>query len=278
MIIFNEYHYFLDILEKNDASKIGIKRLITDLAKYYYDECKHLSSKEYCEKVLQRMDQFNLPAKRYIEYNFANYALAQCSKMKSGKISHDFYVTSKIIITNPEMEIIHRASTEREQKLLFTLYVLSKNRDDPNGWVNYSLKDIFEYANISITNAEKYELLRKLYSDGFIDINHKVGKNGFKVMLVDGDPEIIIDQFHDFGRQYIISYKEGWTMCRNCGSLLKIKTKTGRPLQYCKSCASEIKNIQSKKSVYRIRNNIENVGKNSSPENVSTTRKTGNII
>lgn len=254
MIIFNEYHYFLDILERNDASKIGIKRLITYLAKYYYDECKHLSGREYRDKVLKRMKDFHLPVERYTEYNFANYTLAQCSKMKSGKISHNFHVINEIIITKPEMEIIRKASSERAQKLLFTLYVLSKNRENPTGWVNYCLKDIFEYANISITNNEKYALLRELYSDGLIKINHKIGKSGYKVTLVDGDPEIVIDQFHDFGRQYIVSYKDDWTMCRNCGSLLKIKAKTGRPLQYCKKCADEVRKAQQREAMKQLRN------------------------
>ena len=259
MIIFDEQKYISDMIANKKVDKMGIKKLIGYIARYYYNMHKEYSKKQLVDAVKQQLKSFQLPANYYMEYKYDNYIKTLCGKIIKGKVPNTLKVTKEIILTKPEIEIIKSAPSEKAAKLLFTFYILAKNRDEPNGWVNYKISDVFEYADVSASRQEKYEILGSLYHLGLIELNRMMGKSGYKVKLEDGDPEIAITNFRHFGRQYIALFKDGWTMCRECEKLIKTKSHIGRPLMYCRRCAEEIKRKQSKESVYRLRNNV---GKN----------------
>ena len=265
MIVFDEYAYIENILMEKKADKIGVKRLIMLTAKYYYHDEPDITTRRLNQKVMQTMAGLGLSPAVYQEYKYANFIKSTCSKIVNGKMPGELKIIKSIALTKPEIELVQSAPSEKARKLLFTLYVLAKNKVKPTGWVNYRIQDIFSYANLNVSRKERYELLGILYHAGLMELNKVIGKSGYKVELLDGEPEIEITDMKDFGKQYIAAYKEGWGLCRNCGKLIRIKSKTGRPLQYCKACAFSIKNEQSKKSVYKLRESGKIVGKNSCP-------------
>ena len=244
MIIFDEYSFIVKILRENHVEKMGVKRLITYIARYYYAENRGLSGGKLCQMVAARMAEFKFTPDYYQEHKYNNFIKSQCLKIVKGKIPSELNVAREVVITKPEMDAVHSAPSENARKLLFTLYVLAKIRVNHTGWINYGIKDIFECADVSVSNQEKYYLLNDLYVAGLIELNHSVKKNGYKVELIDGEPEMIVSDFQHFGRQYIAAYKEGWTLCLSCGKLIKDTVGRGRPTKYCRTCAAEIKKIQ----------------------------------
>lgn len=265
MIIFDEYAYIDNMIKEKQADKIGLKRLITLVAKYYYHNEREITTRRLNQKVMQQMIDFELPLGIYQEYRYAGFIKSTCSKIVNGRMSGELKIIKKIILTKPEMERVQSLESEKARKLLFTLYVLAKNRINPTGWVNFRIQDIFRYANINVSKKERYELLGILYHAGLMELNKVIGKSGYKVELLDGDPEIEITEMKDFGKQYIAAYKEGWGMCRNCGRLIRIKSKTGRPLLYCKACADTVRKDKQKEAMKKLRESRKNGEKNSLP-------------
>ena len=260
MIIFDEKKYVEDILRSNNAGKMGIKTLITYIAKYYYEAYINLTNKQYVRKILDRMNEFEIDPHYYQEYQYAGFTKSLCNKLRKGKIPRELFVVKEVAISRGEMNLVRSAPSQKAQKLLFTLYVLSKTRRNPNGWVNYEIRDIFKLANINVSTQEKYKLFNQLAKYKLIGLSHVSKKSAFKVELIEGPPEIIISEFNNIGNQYVITYNDDWIMCRECGRLVKVKNKIGRPLMYCKQCAKMKKYTQSVESVYNSR---QIVGKNS---------------
>ena len=265
MIVFDEYAYIENILIEKKADKIGVKRLIMLTAKYYYHDEPDITTRRLNQKVMQTMAGLGLSPAVYQEYKYANFIKSTCSKIVNGKMPGELKIIKSIALTKPEMERVQSAPSEKARKLLFTLYVLAKNKVKPTGWVNYRIQDIFSYANLNVSRKERYELLGILYHAGLMELNKVIGKSGYKVELLNGEPEIELTDMKDFGKQYIAAYKEGWGLCRNCGKLIRIKSKTGRPLQYCTTCANKIRKDQQKEAMKKLRELQKNGEKNSCP-------------
>lgn len=260
MIIFNERKYIEDkiLKEYKKPEKMGMKRLIRYLASYYFDEYAPKGAKEYSQKILDEMNAFNFYKFEYREFEYINYIKTICQKYRNGNLSPKLIENTEINITKKEIEIVQKARTEKEQKVLFTFYVLAKVINSPTGWVNRSISDIFRYANVSGTNKEKHEIIHALYVQGLLELSNSLKVYGYKVELQDdiSDVAISITVFDKFGNQYLDKYKDGWKMCENCGKMIKIKAPNQK---YCKKCGEVIqrdKIIAWKK---------ENSGKSSEP-------------
>ena len=253
MIIFDEYAYIDNIIAEKNAEKISIKRLIVLMAKYYYHDEPEITTRKLNQKVMQTMADFDFSPAVYQEYKYASFIKSTCSKIVNGKMSGDLKIIKKITLTKPEMERVQSVESEKARKLLFTLYILAKNKIKPTGWVNYRVQDIFSYANLNVPRKERYELFGILYHAGLMELNKVIGKSGYKVELLNGEPEIEIAEMKDFGKQYIAAYKEGWMICRNCGRLFKKKSKNDFSSKYCKKCGVEVNRENTKTNMQIIR-------------------------
>lgn len=245
MILFNEREYVANIIETRDKPKrMGIKRLIRYLALYYYEDYKDKSIREYTDRIKQEMKLMHLYIWEYREFEYANYIKSICTKYKRGVLSPKMIECNEIAITEKEIEIIKSAQTEKEQKVLFTLYALAKVIPTPTGWVNRSISDIFQYANVNGTKKDKHNIIHSLYQQGLIELSNSLRIYGYKVDLQDDDRiAMTLTNFKNIGNQYLSQYKDGWKMCQECGRMIKIKAPNQK---YCKKCSEIIQKQQIK--------------------------------
>lgn len=242
MIIINEYDYVQQILETKVIPKgVSNKRVLLYIAKNYYNPL--YSVEEMKTLVFKKMSEFNLDSKLYQEYKYDSYVKKICEKLLTKELSSEFRKVKSVNLYQSELDIINNGETDKERKLLFTLFILAKVNGTNSGWVNNEIKDIFQLANITATIKERALLLHKLYKAELIGQNRKNDKLGYKVELGKDDEPIVlvIDSFENIGNQYIANFKPGWKMCKCCGKLFKIKSNEGRPPKYCKQCAYKIK-------------------------------------
>jgi len=240
MIIFNEHEYVSNIVATHEKPpKMGIKRLIRYLIMFRIDENRDSRPCDFAKSIMEELDEFHFNPLVYRRFEYAGYIKSLCRKYLKGELSANMLNCEKIDITRKEIDIVKSANTEKEQRVLFTLFALSKVVTKQSGWVNYSMNDIFAYANVNCSKKEKHEIINSLYSQGLIELSNSLKVYGYKVELQDDidDVAITITEFEDFGKQYVDSFVDGWMMCKRCRRL--IRRRNNRQM-YCKKCANEI--------------------------------------
>lgn len=257
MIIINEYDYVKQILESKVIPKgVSNKRVLLYIAKYYFN--LEYSVKEMVDLVFFKMKEFKIPVEIYQEYKYVAYVRGVCEKLLTKELSSDFRKVESVNLYQSELDIINRGETDKEKKVLFTLFVLAKVNGTNSGWVNNEIKDVFQLANVTATTKERALLLHKLYKVELIGQSRKNDKLGYKVELGDNDEPVVlvVNSFENIGNQYIANFKDGWKMCECCGKLFKIKSIIGNPQKYCKICAKEINREKSKENISKKRKNV----------------------
>lgn len=254
MIIINEYDYVKQILESKVIPKgVSNKRVLLYIAKYYFNP--NCSVKEMQGLIFEKMKEFKLNPEVYQEYKYASYVKGLCEKLLSNEISREFRKVESVYLCQSELDIINKGETDKEKKLLFTLFVLAKINGTNSGWVNNEIKDIFQLANITATIKDRALLLHKVYKAGLIGQSFRNDKLGYKVDLgKDNEPVVlVVDSFENIGNQYIANFKDGWKMCECCGKLFKVKSKKDFSSKYCKQCAINIEteNHRNRQEKYR---------------------------
>ena len=237
MIIINEYEYAKQILETKVIPKnVSNKRVLLYIAKYYYKP--EYSVNEMKQIVFNKMSEFNLSIEQYQEYKYDTYVKNICEKLLNGELSSDFRKVESVNIYQSELDIINQCETDKEKKLLFTLFVLAKVNGNNSGWVNNEIKDIFQLANITATIKERGAMIYKLYKAGLVGQSQKIDNLSLKVELGQSDELVVltINSFENIGNQYIANFKKGWKICEHCGKLFKIK---GTNSKFCKICSKE---------------------------------------
>lgn len=262
MIIINEYEYVKQILENKAIPKgVSNKRILLYIAKYYFNP--FLTVNEMTELAFQKMNEFNLPLEVYQEYKYVAYVKGICEKLRSKELSVDFRKVESVNIYRSELDIINRGESDKERKLLFTLFVLAKTNGTNSGWVNNDLKDIFQLANITATIKERAAMVYKLYHAGLLGQSNKIDNLSLKVELGRDDEPVVlvIKSFENIGNQYIANFKPGWKMCEgilktgeHCKKLIKIKSKYDNSTKYCKACSKHMHVIQQTQYRGRLKN------------------------
>lgn len=252
-MIINEYEYVKSIMDRNEKPKdISIKKLISYIARYYYADHKDDKISDYKEFVFSKLNDFNLDSSYYRESIYDNYVRLICRKILKGQVNNTLCNPKEIQISLKEFETIKSVPSERHQKLLFTMYILAKTRPNSNGWVNYSLKEIFQCANINIKRDDKILMINDLKEWGYITTSLSYKRTGFKVEYYEVNEENplekIITNFSNIGNQYIVMIRDGWKMCECCGRVIKIK---GNATKYCNKCATKIQYQQINEYHYR---------------------------
>lgn len=239
MIVIDEYNYVKKILEEHIIPKnMSIKKIMLYIAKYYYSD--NLSLNEYIRMIYDKILDFNLP-QIYQAYKYEDYLKTICKKILNGEIPTSLRKIDSISLFKSEYENISRCISDRQRKLLFTLYILAKI-NNCNGWVNYESKDIFTLANITTTTKERSLLIYEMYQQGLLEQTHKNDVIGYKVELGNDTEEIIltINSFENLGNQFLAFYKDNWKMCELCGRMIKKKAPN---IKYCKPCSQQ-KNLE----------------------------------
>lgn len=266
MVIFNEKKYVQEIIEKHDKEKrINLNKLIKYIVRYYYEEYKDASIKDYVRKVLDVVNTFNYDEVYYREFMGDKIAKRLCKQAQKGELNCEFREIDSVSVTEAEMKIIEKGKNDRERKLLFTLYVLAKIYGYHSGWVNYPPTEIFRLANITLNYENRFLLIHELYKAGLIQLNHIIGKTGYKVELHEDSPVAITipndiyDKPDHFGNQYMAFAKGvNWTLCHECGRLIR---KHAPNQKYCRKCAENINKQKTKERMNENRRNMFDSGK-----------------
>ena len=253
MVIFNERKYVDEMISNHKKDpKMGFRTFLKYLIKYYYPEYKDKSVKEYTQKILDVVNSFNFESYLYQEYEYYDYIRRTCKKAQKGEFKAELRDFDSICVTKAEMEVIAKGKDDNERKLMFTLYVLAKVYSYHSGWVNYAPSEIFKLANIYISWRDRFLLINSLYEAGLLQLNHIIGKTGYKVELHEDSPAAItIELGQDFGKQYIAATRPGWGICEECGRLIRKKTNNQR---YCKKCAEEVHKRKQREAMQNLRN------------------------
>lgn len=258
MLIVDEKELIESIIaSKEKPQKMGMRSFIRYLAMYYYDEYGSLPLQTYISFIQDKIKSFSFPLYMYEESRFYKYLFKICSKIKSGTMNYKLRDSSPVVITKEEMKTISLAPTEKHRKLLFTLYVFAKKVIPSTGWVNFPLRDIFTFANVYVSQNQKYEMIYDLNQLKLIEVNHIIDKQGYKVNLInDSPPAITISDFRSLGNQYLGKTKEGWMDCQICHRMVKIKSKHDHSRKYCRACAEETDRIKARIRMANIREEV----------------------
>jgi len=247
MVIFNEREYIKNIIEEHDSKKNRrIRTLIKQLIKYYYTEYKNAPTKDYVQKILETIETFEYDDVVYREFMYYDYIKKTCKKAQKGEFNTYLRELEFIDVTEAELAVVSKGKNNREKKLLFTLYVLAKMFQYHSGWVNYPPSEIFKLANVSLKYEDRFLLIHELYKAGLIQLNHIIGKTGYKVELHEDSPTAVTVTLNKaFGNQYMAYIKgKDWTVCQECGRLVKKNSNHDFSTKYCKRCAEKIHNMQ----------------------------------
>lgn len=242
-LILNEKKYIEEIIQCGELpDTISPYAMVTYLTKYYYD--KYRSLKELITIVCDQMDKFNIPVEQYQEYN----AKIRIKKVYNEIINNKTFMLKEyeyIPLYQSEYDKIMQCESDREKKLLFTIYILARYTNK-YGWVYLSEKDIYQLANVSNTNKNQIDLIAKLIHEGFIKETKKVNDLKIGVNLSnDKNDKVVfkVDRLSYLGNQFIAFIKPGYKICENCGKLIKIKANNQK---YCKICSEEMDRINAR--------------------------------
>lgn len=237
MIVFNEKEYIKQILDsRKKPQKMSDFKLISYIAKYYYD--KFADEELYLRFVLDVLYDFNdkYNQKRHI---YEPLAKKICHHFVSGKWETQMFCAQPVTIYKEEMEKINTCQTLNQKKILFTLYVLAKIKNNHNGWINYSKSDIIDLSGTRISKQEWLETLRYFYLNNLATISKNPHIKGIKIELqTDGAEFAIIDNFSGIGKQYVTLTDKNWMLCTHCGKLIR---RHSNRQKYCKKCYKEVK-------------------------------------
>lgn len=210
------------------------------LTRYYFE--KGFELEECIQKVCEKMNSLNLDIIEYQEYQAAARSKRYYNTCKSGKFSllRDF---DTIKLYKSEYDKIMMCETDRQKKVLFTIYILARYTDR-YGWVYQSESDIFKLSNVSSSIKERCSTIGYLIENSFVKETKKVNDLKIGVELSDGNEEVVLEvaKIDKLGNQIMAFIKDGYKMCEVCGRLIKIK---GANSKYCEKCSKE-KELESK--------------------------------
>lgn len=216
---------------------------ITLIAKYYFSD--ELSVEELADIVKKKILEFDLD--NYQEYKYHNKIVTVCEGLFNGNLKQSLNEREYIPIYESEINLINSLSTDRQKKLMFTFFAVSRYIDC-DGWINKKtskdISEVFKLANVNLTSDQRNVLLHDLYINKYITFGKKVNNLNIRVNL-DDSGEIVykIKEFRNIGNQYIGNFKKGYKQCKSCGKVIK---NTGNKKMYCNKCAID-NELKSKK-------------------------------
>lgn len=166
----------------------------------------------------------------------------------------------KVDITQVELDRIAALDGKQLQRLAFTMLCVAKYwnavRENNNGWVNVSDKDIMNMANLKPPVKRQGQMFRALRDADLIRFSRRVDNLNTQVRFIDdSSPAVIhITDFRSLGNQYLMYCGEPYFQCVQCGLVVKRKRNVHR---YCPDCAAEMYIKNTVASVMRRRRGNE---------------------
>lgn len=265
--ILNEKKYIEEILETHDNSKESLFQMIHYLSRYYYstlekrDIVKNVHKRDGSDeqaidyKVLNEQIDIleKLVHEELLKFNYDDYALYKWREeiRKACSLTIKYNLTLKefesIPLLSDELEKIQQCDTDREKKLLFTLYIFARYKGR-NGRIDteYVKKTIFDLANINDTTLEKHKIVASLRDKGFIFQNFINDDINIWVPMGTGEPVMEVLPIGELGKldklgNQLIAYlksqideKYNYKICARCGCIIKVKSNSQK---FCDKCS-----------------------------------------
>lgn len=245
-IIFNEKKFIENFMKENNPNlvgygngKIGTKSLIGLLTKYYYDENDQQKTFDTVDSYMHTLLNDYKDYSKYINQSYEN-----CKRGYGLKVITEFKLYKS------EYDCIQKCESDKEKKLLFTLYMIAKYCGNTKGKVYGGIIRstlLFKLADINLSYRERYKLIYNMFKRKQVKLATINTDNGVWVELGDQNEPVImtITRFNHFGNQFIAHEKKGYKVCEKCGRLVKVKNIHDYSTKYCGKCAKEIKIIQT---------------------------------
>lgn len=246
--IFNEKLYIENFLkgEKIDE-KIGMRYIIGLLFRYYsiYDEEKvrrGLAKKQILQD-LKRNGSFDKKEgqKKLEDYEIEKTIQSVINKQKKYYKENGCYKPLKqldyVPLYSSEMEYIKNMETDQRKKFMFTCYILARFYNTT--WVNSSATEIFKLANITKSSKDKDLFISKLLREDKISMSDYITSLAIKLKdLKQEDDEVVLKVYEmkDLGNLILATIKPNYKQCKECGKLIKIKSKNDHRRLYCDKC------------------------------------------
>lgn len=264
-IIMNEKKYVESIIDSTTLpDNLSVGKYIIYMTKLCYRN--GLSCKECIDYIISVMNKYDVSPVEYQEYIMANNVKMYYSKLKSGKMS-PIKEIDNIPIYQSEIDFINKCDTNKQKKMLFTIYVLAKFTDK-YGWVYQERTDLYKLANVSPNDKNGSNIIYELYKKNLIKLtkrvtDNKVGVNDIYIPDNDEDPVMYIENLEYIGNQYMAFISKDKIVCNNCGKIINVKKTTGRKPMYCDKCAKEMQ-LESKRNWWNKNEKRNLLDKNSS--------------
>ena len=247
--IINEKQYVEELINSSVLPEGLSPNVAIGYLTKYYCECGY-SLEETINKVCKKMNSFNLDILQYQEYQAAARSKRYYNAHKVGKtpLLRDF---DSVKLYKSEYDKIMMCETDRQKKVLFTLYILARFTDR-YGWVYQSESDIFKLANVSSSIKERCSTIGYLIENGFAKETKKVNDLKIGVELSNGNEDVVLEvsNIDKLGNQILAHIKDGYKLCEVCGKLIKVK---GNKTTYCTKCAEEKELIRKRENAYKYR-------------------------
>ena len=163
-------------------------------------------------------------------------------------------------ITSQELEKIRCINDLKKERILFSLLIYAKFNNalstDNNNWCNIGINDLYKTAKVSTRNTkERAMILNRLKNNGYISFSCKNTNLNIRCEFVDDktDYEMVISDLRELGYQYLnIDNAEWFTYCKNCGVIIKKKSKNDHSTRYCSICSNEKRIVQKRNSFQKL--------------------------
>lgn len=233
-VILNESAWAENMISRRTLGKSPLTTLNTIARCYYASGYKKKEIPRLLELFVVRCD----PNANILEWDMAiRNAVKRCDKRKPVDIRG-------VSISATEMEKIRELQSKQLERLMFTLLCLAKYenqlRSSHKNWVNFSTKDIFSLANITLSVDRRGLLINELYTRGYIGFGEIVDSTSINVKIVDdGEEEYFVDDFRNLGNRYMMLRGQSYFECNICGLVTR---RTSNRQKYCPACATKMNN------------------------------------
>lgn len=233
MIILNEKEYAEECLKNRIINNKPFATLLI-LAKYYY-HCFGYKKKKITQLLTEYMDKY-CPCYSDDRLRWDD----TIEKIAANVKKFTLFEIDGIWITKLELETIKNINNKVLERLAFTMLCIAKlnNIKNPqnNGWVNTSVKEIFDIAKIPCSIANRYAKLNMLNQINLLEFPKKNDNLSSRVTFINNESEkvLFISDFRELGYEYLKYMGDiHYTRCRECRRLFKINVHNKI---YCPAC------------------------------------------